>query len=61
MFLHKREALHYAFHVLAGPNGIEFDDFVRFMQHYKPRIREYEEGRGREGVREGERERKEKR
>ena len=51
LFLHKREALHHAFHVLAGPNGIEFDDFLLFMQHYKPHIRECEEGR--EGGREG--------
>ena len=51
LFLHKREALHHAFRVLAGPNGIEFDDFLLFMQYYKPRIRECDEGR-REGGRE---------
>ena len=51
LFLHKREALYHAFHALAGPNGIEFDDFLLFMQYYKPRIREYEKERGREGGR----------
>ena len=41
LFLHKREALHHAFAVLTGSKGIEFHDFLVFMQHYKPRIREY--------------------
>ena len=40
LFLHKREALHHAFAVLTGAKGIEFHDFLVFMQNYKPRIRE---------------------
>ena len=40
LFLHKREALRHAFTVLSGSNGIVFHDFLLFMQHYKPRIRE---------------------
>ena len=39
LFLHKREALNHAYSVLTTPNGIEFEDFLRFMQYYKPRIR----------------------
>ena len=41
LFLHKREALRHAYSVLAGLNGIEFQDFLLFMRDYKPRIREY--------------------
>ena len=40
LFLHKREALRHAFRVLTSPKGIEFHDFLIFMQHYRPRIRE---------------------
>ena len=54
LFLHKREALRHAFTVLAGLNGIEFHDFLLFMQQYKPCIREREgEGEGRAGGGEG--------
>ena len=45
LFLHKREALRHAFRVLTGPTGITFHDFLVFMQHYRPRIREWEGGR----------------
>ena len=39
LFLHKIEALNRAYSVLATPNGIEFEDFLRFMQYYKPQTR----------------------
>ena len=40
LFLHKREALRHAFRVLTGPTGITFEDFLAFMQDYRPRMRE---------------------
>lgn len=39
LFLHKRKALHHAYSVLEVTDGIEFEDFLRVMQYYKPRIR----------------------
>ena len=42
LFIHKREALRRAYAVLAGPNGIEFHEFILFMQEYKPRTPEWQ-------------------
>jgi two pore calcium channel protein 1 len=42
LFLHKREALRHAYRVLTGRTGISFDDFLAFMEHYRPRMPEWQ-------------------
>eukprot|EP00731_Ephydatia_muelleri_P023032 Em0015g615a len=42
LFVHKREALRRAYAVLAGPNGIEFHEFLLFLQEYRPRTPEWQ-------------------
>lgn len=42
LFLHKREALRHAYHVLVSSDGICFHDFLLFMQEYRPRMPEWQ-------------------
>lgn len=42
LFLHKREALRHAYNVISGAEGIEFHDFLLFMQQYQPAIPEWQ-------------------